>query len=225
MTEVRIDRGRTSCWSSTSRTTSAPAALSPSPMATPVVPVANDLTGRFANVVLTQDWHPGGHSSFASSHEGAAEPFSTMEMSYGPQTLWPDHCVRDSSGAAFHAGLETGSADLIIRKGSDPTVDFLFRLLRKRPDDPDRACGLSRDPRLRPRGADWPGDRFLRPLHGDGCAARGFRRGRGRGRLPCDRPRRIARPGHDGDAGRRRDRLHQRRPADLKGQAVGSLGA
>ncbi len=87
-----------------------------------VVPVANDLIGRFANVVLTQDSHPEGHSSFASSHEGT-EPFSTMEMSYGPQTLRPDHCVRDSSGAAFHAGLETGSADLIIRKGSDPAVD------------------------------------------------------------------------------------------------------
>lgn len=87
-----------------------------------IVPVINRLAGRFRHCVLTQDWHPPGHSSFASAHPGA-EPFSTMEMPYGPQVLWPDHCVQGSQGAAFHADLVTDAAELIIRKGYHQTID------------------------------------------------------------------------------------------------------
>lgn len=86
-----------------------------------VVPVINRLQTRFETVVLTQDWHPAGHGSFASTH-GAA-PFSTMAMPHGQQVLWPDHCVQGSQGAAFHAGLETGRADLVVRKGFRPALD------------------------------------------------------------------------------------------------------
>ncbi len=72
--------------------------------------------------VLTQDWHPAGHSSFASAHEGRA-PFETVEMPYGPQLLWPDHCVQGSPGAAFHPALRSERADAVIRKGFRAQVD------------------------------------------------------------------------------------------------------
>ena len=87
-----------------------------------VVPVINRLAQRFAHVVLTQDWHPAGHSSFATTHRGA-EPFQTITMAYGPQTLWPDHCVQGTAGAAFHPQLATGRAELIIRKGFRREID------------------------------------------------------------------------------------------------------
>jgi nicotinamidase/pyrazinamidase len=87
-----------------------------------VVPVINRLTERFDHVVLTQDWHPAGHSSFASSHPGSA-PFETIVMPYGPQTLWPDHCVQRTPGAAFHPELATDRAELIIRKGFRGAID------------------------------------------------------------------------------------------------------
>jgi nicotinamidase/pyrazinamidase len=87
-----------------------------------VVPVVNRIAPRFAHVVLTQDWHPSGHSSFASSHSGAA-PFETISMPYGPQTLWPDHCVQRTSGAAFHPELSTERVELIIRKGFRSEID------------------------------------------------------------------------------------------------------
>ncbi len=87
-----------------------------------VVPVVNRLAQRFAHVVLTQDWHPAGHSSFASSHPGAA-PFQTITVAYGPQTLWPDHCVQGTAGAAFHRQLATDRAELIIRKGFRGEID------------------------------------------------------------------------------------------------------
>jgi len=76
----------------------------------------------FPAVILTQDWHPAGHSSFASEHPGKA-PFDMVEMPYGPQVLWPDHCIQGSHGAAFHADLDTTRADLIIRKGMTPEID------------------------------------------------------------------------------------------------------
>ena len=81
----------------------------------------NALMDQFAVTVLTQDWHPKGHSSFASSHAGAA-PFSTVQMPYGEQTLWPDHCIQGTEGAAFHPALRT-DADLILRKGMNPAID------------------------------------------------------------------------------------------------------
>ncbi len=87
-----------------------------------VVPVINRLLPRFPHVVLTQDWHPPGHQSFASSHPGR-QPFETIEVDYGPQMLWPDHCVQGTSGAAFHAELETVRAELIIRKGFRAAID------------------------------------------------------------------------------------------------------
>ena len=86
-----------------------------------IVPGINALMRDFATVLYTQDWHPAGHSSFASSHEGAA-PFSMIEMPYGPQVLWPDHCIQGSEGAAFHPGLDL-SGDLIVRKGFNPAID------------------------------------------------------------------------------------------------------
>jgi nicotinamidase/pyrazinamidase len=87
-----------------------------------VVPVINAMMDRFAQVVLTQDWHPGGHSSFASSHPGAA-PFATIAMPYGEQTLWPDHCVQGTPGALFHPKLRTDRAELVIRKGFRSPID------------------------------------------------------------------------------------------------------
>jgi nicotinamidase/pyrazinamidase len=87
-----------------------------------VVPVINRLAERFAHVVLTQDWHPAGHSSFATSHGGAA-PFQTIAMDYGSQTLWPDHCVQATAGAAFHPQLAIERAELIIRKGFRREID------------------------------------------------------------------------------------------------------
>lgn len=87
-----------------------------------VVPVINQLLPRFAHVVLTQDWHPSGHSSFASSHSGM-EPFATTTMPYGQQTLWPDHCIQGSEGAAFHPKLNMDPGALIIRKGMNPAID------------------------------------------------------------------------------------------------------
>jgi nicotinamidase/pyrazinamidase len=82
----------------------------------------NAMMDAFDMVVLTQDWHPQGHSSFASSHEGAA-PFTLTEMPYGPQVLWPEHCIQGSEGAAFHPALDTNRADAVIRKGTNPAVD------------------------------------------------------------------------------------------------------
>jgi nicotinamidase/pyrazinamidase len=87
-----------------------------------VVPVINRIAQRYEHVVLTQDWHPPGHSSFATSHAGSA-PFETIAMPYGPQTLWPDHCVQGSPGAAFHPQLVTEKAELVIRKGFRAAID------------------------------------------------------------------------------------------------------
>jgi nicotinamidase/pyrazinamidase len=87
-----------------------------------IVQPINALMADFDAVVLTQDWHPAGHSSFASTHEGKA-PFEMIDMPYGPQVLWPDHCIQASPGANFHMELETDRADLIIRKGFRSAID------------------------------------------------------------------------------------------------------
>jgi len=87
-----------------------------------IVQGINGLMEEFQTVVLTQDWHPAGHSSFASSHAGL-DPFSVTEMPYGPQVLWPDHCIQGSKGAEFHAGLVTNPAQMIVRKGFRPQID------------------------------------------------------------------------------------------------------
>ena len=87
-----------------------------------IVSGINALMTDFDAVILTQDWHPAGHSSFASSHAGKA-PYDMIEMPYGPQVLWPDHCVQGSEGAAFHRELDQTRADLTIRKGYNPAID------------------------------------------------------------------------------------------------------
>jgi nicotinamidase/pyrazinamidase len=80
------------------------------------------VAARFEHIVLTQDWHPAGHSSFASAHPGKV-PFETIEVGYGMQTLWPDHCVQGSKGAELHPGLELTHAELILRKGFRKEID------------------------------------------------------------------------------------------------------
>lgn len=87
-----------------------------------VVPVINRLGQRFRHIVLTQDWHCPGHSSFASEHPGR-QPFETIAACYGEQVLWPDHCVQGTPGAAFHAGLDVAHAELIVRKGFRAAID------------------------------------------------------------------------------------------------------
>ncbi len=87
-----------------------------------IIPVINHLIQKSENVVLTQDWHPANHSSFASNH-AHAHPFDTIDMPYGPQTLWPDHCVQGSEGAEFHPSLNWKHAQLVIRKGFRVGID------------------------------------------------------------------------------------------------------
>jgi len=87
-----------------------------------IVPAINRLGRRFPHVLLTQDWHPPGHKSFASAQPGR-QPFETIEMPYGPQTLWPDHCVQGTPGAEFHPDLDLPMAELIVRKGYHPNID------------------------------------------------------------------------------------------------------
>lgn len=82
----------------------------------------NGLMEDFQTVVLTQDWHPAGHASFAANHPGAA-PFSLTKMPYGPQVLWPTHCVQGTVGAEFHKALRTDPAQLVVRKGFRPLID------------------------------------------------------------------------------------------------------
>jgi nicotinamidase/pyrazinamidase len=87
-----------------------------------IVPLVNGLSKRFENVVLTQDWHPPGHQSFATSHPGT-KPFDTIRLAYGEQVLWPDHCVQGSDGAALHRELAVHHAQLVVRKGWRRDVD------------------------------------------------------------------------------------------------------
>lgn len=87
-----------------------------------VVPVVNRIAAEFENVVLTQDWHPPRHASFASSHPGK-KPFETVDLPYGKQVLWPDHCVQGTTGAALHDGLAVPHAQLVLRKGHHRDID------------------------------------------------------------------------------------------------------
>lgn len=122
-----------------------------------IVPIVNRLARRFDNVILTQDWHPAGHVSFASSHGQA--PFSTIELPYGKQVLWPDHCVQSSRGAEFAAELDVPHAQAVIRKGYHAHTDSysafveadrstrtgLAGLLRERGASRVWLCGLATD--------------------------------------------------------------------------------
>ncbi|HYG87719.1 MAG TPA: bifunctional nicotinamidase/pyrazinamidase [Azospirillum sp.] len=87
-----------------------------------VVPIANRMARQFTTTILTQDWHPPAHKSFASAHPGKA-PFESTELAYGQQVLWPDHCVQGSTGADFHPDLDVPMAELILRKGIHPDID------------------------------------------------------------------------------------------------------
>lgn len=122
----------------------------------------NGLIGDFATVVLTQDWHPADHASFAANHPGAA-PFSLTTMPYGPQVLWPTHCVQGTKGADFHADLRTDPAHLVIRKGFRPQIDSYSAFFE---NDHSTATGL--DGYLRSRGVT---DVTLVGLATDYCVA------------------------------------------------------
>jgi len=86
-----------------------------------IIQCINDAQKEFKTIILTQDWHPQEHSSFASNH--GAKPYTNIDLQYGPQILWPDHCVQGSTGANFHRDLNTNKSDLILRKGSNPKID------------------------------------------------------------------------------------------------------
>lgn len=111
-----------------------------------IVPLVNDLARRFAVVVLTQDWHPAGHASFASSHPGK-RPFETKRLAYGEQVLWPDHCIQGTAGAAFAAGLDLPQAQVVIRKGFHRKVDSYSGFL-----EADRKTKTGLDGYLKARG-------------------------------------------------------------------------
>ncbi len=112
-----------------------------------IVPGINAAMNDYAAVILTQDWHPAGHSSFASTH-GAA-PMSMTEMPYGPQVLWPDHCIQGSTGAQFHSNLHVDRADLIIRKGYNPAIDSYSAFFEN-----DKTTPTGLEGYLRTRGID-----------------------------------------------------------------------
>lgn len=113
-----------------------------------IVPLVNDLIRGSDHVVMTQDWHPAGHSSFASSHPGH-QPYQSVTMPYGEQTLWPDHCIQGSRGADFHTGLAWTKAELVIRKGFRPAIDSYSAFFENDHTTPTGLAGY-----LRERGID-----------------------------------------------------------------------
>ena len=112
-----------------------------------IVAGINAAMADFGAVILTQDWHPAGHSSFASTH--GAEPMSMIEMPYGPQVLWPDHCIQGSMGAQLHPDLTVDRADLIIRKGYNPAIDSYSAFFEN-----DKTTPTGLEGYLRTRGID-----------------------------------------------------------------------
>ena len=113
-----------------------------------IVPLINRLAGQFKQVVIAQDWHPAGHASFASSHPGR-QPYDLIQLPYGEQTLWPDHCIQGSRGAEFHSGLDLPHAQLIIRKGCNPDIDSYSAFL-----EADRVTTTGLAGYLKERGID-----------------------------------------------------------------------
>ena len=113
-----------------------------------VVAGINKIIGDFDIRVFTQDWHPQGHSSFASSHDGKA-PFDTVDLSYGVQVLWPDHCVQGTAGAEFHPGLASDPADVVLRKGFRREIDSYSAFFEN-----DRQTPTGLEGYLRTRGVD-----------------------------------------------------------------------
>lgn len=109
-----------------------------------VVPLINRLAAHFRHVVLTQDWHPPGHGSFASSHPGRA-PYETIIAPYGPQILWPDHCIQGTWGSAFHHDLDIPHAELVLRKGYDPAIDSYSAFFENDRTTPTGLAGYLRE--------------------------------------------------------------------------------
>lgn len=112
-----------------------------------IVPLINTLTTQFEHVILTQDWHPDSHISFATTH--GREPFQTTDVHYGPQTLWPDHCIQGTPGAEFHPGLHIPQAELILRKGFHPGIDSYSAFLENDHTTPTGLAGYLRERGLR----------------------------------------------------------------------------
>jgi nicotinamidase/pyrazinamidase len=119
----------------------------PVPHGDEVVPIINRLASRFENVVLTQDWHPPGHLSFASSHPDS-KPFDMTMASYGPQILWPDHCVQGMPGADFHPSLSIPHAALVVRKGFRRTIDSYSAFFENDHKTPTGLVGYLRERNL-----------------------------------------------------------------------------
>ena len=109
-----------------------------------IVSIVNALAQRFAHVVLTEDWHPPAHISFASAHRGA-QPYTTIEAPYGSQTLWPDHCVQNTEGAALHSALSVPHAELILRKGFRREIDSYSAFLENDHFTPTGLAGYLRE--------------------------------------------------------------------------------
>ncbi|MBB6011253.1 nicotinamidase/pyrazinamidase [Aquamicrobium lusatiense] len=109
-----------------------------------IVPLVNDLIRSADHVIMTQDWHPAGHSSFASSHPGH-QPYQSVTMPYGEQTLWPDHCIQGSRGAEFHTGLAWAKAELVIRKGFRPAIDSYSAFFENDRTTPTGLAGYLRE--------------------------------------------------------------------------------
>ena len=109
-----------------------------------VVPAINRLARSFPHLVMTQDWHPVGHESFASSHPGT-KPFETIQMAYGAQTLWPDHCVQGTEGAEFHKDLDLPRCELVVRKGFRPEIDSYSAFRENDRETPTGLAGYLRE--------------------------------------------------------------------------------
>jgi len=116
----------------------------PVPGGDEIVPVVNRLAAKFSNVVVTQDWHPTGHHSFASTHEGR-KPFELMTTSHGMQVLWPDHCVQGTPGANLHSGLDIPHTALILRKGIHPKIDSYSAFVENDRSTPTGLAGYFRE--------------------------------------------------------------------------------
>lgn len=127
-----------------------------------IIPLINRLAPRFETVILTQDWHPADHISFAASHPGK-QPFEMIELPYGPQVLWPSHCVMGTPGAALHPALDIPHARMILRKGGNRLVDSYSAFL-----EADRASKTGLDGYLRSLGIT---DLYLCGLATDFCVA------------------------------------------------------
>ena len=119
-----------------------------------VVPIINRLMDRFSHVILTQDWHPADHSSFASNQSGIA-PYSTIIMSYGEQIVWPEHCVQGTRGAGFHQDLNTDRAELIVRKGFRTTIDSYSAFFENDRKTATGLAGYLRDRNLKKTYMRW----------------------------------------------------------------------